>query len=54
MTKLADLKQQLMDNPEVREEYARTDVEFSMIEAMIATRREAKRDVASHSGRVEQ
>ena len=50
MTKLADLKQQLMDNPEVREEYARTDAEFSLIEAIIATRREAKREVAQWKG----
>ena len=45
MTKLANLKQRLMDNPEVREEYAKADAEFSLIEAVIAVRREAKQDV---------
>lgn len=34
MTKLADLKQRLLENPEVREEYARADAEFSVIQAM--------------------
>ena len=42
MTKLADLKQRLMDNPEFREEYAKADAEFALIEAMIMARREAK------------
>lgn len=42
MTKLADLKQRLMDNPEVREEYARADAEFALIKAMMTARREAK------------
>ena len=42
MTKLAELKQRLMDNPEVRKEYAKVDAEFALIEAMITTRREAK------------
>jgi DNA-binding XRE family transcriptional regulator len=42
MTKLADLKQRLMDNPEFREEYPKADAEFALIEAMITARREAK------------
>lgn len=42
MTKLADLKQRLLENPEVREEYAQADAEFSLIEAMIRARRDAK------------
>ena len=42
MTKLADLKQRLMDNPEFREEYAKADAEFALIEAMITARQEAK------------
>ena len=42
MTKLADLKQRLMDNPEVRKEYAKVDAEFALIEAMITARRQAK------------
>lgn len=42
MTKLADLKQRLLENPEVGEEYAKADTEFGLIEAMITARREAK------------
>lgn len=42
MTKLAELKQRLLENPEVREEYAKADAEFALIEAMITARREAK------------
>ena len=42
MTKLAKLKQRLMDNPEVRKEYAKVDAEFALIKAMITARREAK------------
>ena len=35
MTKLAELKQRLMENPEVRKDYAKLDAEFALIEAMI-------------------
>ena len=42
MTKLADLKQRLLENSEVREEYTQANAEFSLIEAMIAARRDAK------------
>ena len=42
MTKLAELKQRLMDNPEVRKEYAKVDAEFALLKAMITARREAK------------
>ena len=42
MTKLFDLKQRLLEKPGVREEYARADAEFSLIEAMIIARRDAK------------
>lgn len=42
MTKLADLKTRMFENPEVREEYAKADAEFSLIEAMITARRDAK------------
>lgn len=41
MTKLADLTQRLLENPDVREEYARADAEFSLIEAMITARQTA-------------
>lgn len=42
MTKLIDLKQRLMKNLEFREEYAKADAEFALLEAMITARREAK------------
>ena len=42
MTKLAELKQRLMDNPKVRKEYAKVDAEFALIEVMITAQREAK------------
>jgi DNA-binding XRE family transcriptional regulator len=42
MTKLVELKQQLMKNPEVCKEYAKVAAEFALIEAMITARREAK------------
>lgn len=42
MTNLADLKRRLLENPEVRAEYIKDDAEFSLIEAMIMARREAK------------
>lgn len=42
MTKLADLRQRLLENPEVRTEYAQADAEFSLIEAMITARRNAR------------
>ncbi len=41
MTTLADRKGRLMDNQDVREEDARADAEFALIEAMITARREA-------------
>ena len=42
MTKLADLRKRLLENPEVRTEYAQADAEFSLIEAMITARRNAR------------
>ena len=42
MTKLADLRKRLLENPEVRTEYAQADAEFSLIEAMITARRDAR------------
>lgn len=42
MTKLAELKKRLLENPDFREEYAQVDAEFALIEAMIMARRDAK------------
>ena len=42
MTRLKDLKKSLMENPEFREEYARADDEFKLIEALVRARTAAK------------
>lgn len=52
MTKLAGLKQRLLENPEVREEYAQADAEFSLIEAIIIARRDAKLTQAELAERI--
>lgn len=41
MTKLAELKKQLMKNPEVRREYEKVDAEYTLIEEMIRARMKA-------------
>ncbi len=35
MTKLKDLKKRFMEDPEFREEYARADDEFTLVEALV-------------------
>jgi predicted transcriptional regulator len=42
MTKIAELKKRLMNNPEFRKEYAEADAEFSIIEALVKARTQAK------------
>ena len=42
MTKLKDLKNRLLEDPEFREEYARVDDEFTLIEALVRARMTAK------------
>ena len=42
MTKLNDLKKRFMEDPEFREEHARADDEFTLIEALIRARTGAK------------
>ena len=42
MTRLKDLKKSLMEDPEFREEYARVDDEFKLIEALVRARTAAK------------
>lgn len=42
MTKIAELKKKLMQNPEFREEYEKADAEFSLIEALVHARSKAK------------
>ena len=42
MTKLQDLKKRFMEDPEFREEYARVDEEYALVEALIRARTAAK------------
>ena len=42
MTKLKDLKNRLMEDPDFREEYARADDEFTLIEALVRARTAAQ------------
>lgn len=42
MTKIAELKKRLMNNPEFQKEYAEADAEFSIIEALVKARTQAK------------
>lgn len=42
MTKLKDLKKQFMKDPEFREEYARVDDEYALVEALVCARMAAK------------
>ena len=42
MTRLKDLKKRLMADPGFREEYARADDEFMLVEALVRARRAAK------------
>ena len=42
MTRLKDLKKRFMEDPEFREEYARIDDEFTLIETLVRARTAAK------------
>ena len=42
ITRPKDLKKRLMEDPEFREEYARADDEFALIEALVRARAAAK------------
>ena len=44
MTRLKDLKTRLMKDPEFREEYARADEEFALIEAPVRARMPSEAD----------
>ena len=41
MTKIADLKQRLMKDPEFRVEYQKADAEFALVEALVRARTKA-------------
>ncbi len=42
MTKLTELKKRFMEDPEFREEYARADEEYALVEALVRARTAAK------------
>ena len=44
MTRLKDLKKRLVKDPEFREEYARADKEFALIEALVRARMASEAD----------
>ncbi|WP_321335000.1 helix-turn-helix transcriptional regulator [Breoghania sp.] len=52
MTKIADLKKRLMENPEFRQEYAKADAEFQLIEALVRARTKAKLTQAELAERI--
>ena len=52
MTKIAELKKRLMNNPEFREEYEKADAEFALIEALVKARTGAKLSQAELAKRI--
>jgi len=52
MTKIADLKKRLMDNPEFKAEYEKADAEFALIEALVSARTKAKLSQAELARRI--
>lgn len=52
MTKIAELKKRLMNNPEFRKEYEQADAEFAIIEALVRARTEAKLSQAELAKRI--
>ena len=52
MTKIADLKKRLMQNPEFRQEYEKADAEFQLVEALVNARTKANLSQAEVARRV--
>lgn len=52
MTKIADLKKRMMKNPDFRAEYAKADVEFSLVEALVRARAAANLTQADLAARL--
>lgn len=52
MTRIADLKKKLMENPEFRAEYQKADEEFQLIEALVLARTRAKLSQAELARRI--
>lgn len=42
MTRLKDVKKRFMEDPEFREEYARANEEYALVEALVRARTDAK------------
>ncbi|MCX8995604.1 helix-turn-helix domain-containing protein [Rhizobiaceae bacterium BDR2-2] len=52
MTKIADLKKKLMENPEFRREYEKADAEFRLIETLVHARTKANLSQAELAKRI--
>lgn len=52
MTKIADLKKRLMNDPEFRAEYEKADTEFAIVEALVRARTGAKLSQAELARRI--
>ena len=52
MTKLEELKARFMEDPEFREEYARIDGEYALVEALVRARKAAKLTQAELASRL--
>ena len=52
MTELAELKARLMADPEFREEYAKADVEYALIESLVRARNAARLSQAELARRI--
>ncbi len=52
MTKLKDLKHRFMEDPEFREEYARADAEYALVEELVRARSAAKLTQAQLAERI--
>jgi len=52
MTKIAELKKRLMNNPAFRQEYEKADAEFQLVEALIGARTKAKLSQAELARRI--
>jgi transcriptional regulator with XRE-family HTH domain len=52
MTRLTDLKARLMADPEFREEYAKADAEYTLIESLVRARNAAQLSQAELARRI--
>lgn len=52
MTRIADLKKRLMNDPEFQKEYEKADAEFALVEALVKARTNAKMSQADVAERI--